>query len=249
MPSAGIHGFTGLLFAGYIENPYAKLGMILGSILPDADLIVSSVVYLITGKVDAGKKIHRTWSHSWLVHASFFIIGIIFFYLYNIQFNIAYYHIGFFLIALACMMMLHSLLDYLYIGYMTASDAEQNIAPGVALWLPMTSKKYALWPQVFSQQSYNIITAIDFLPDPLFFAGLTYLHLVRYGIIIQSIIFVAISFIFFCVFVGFFIYALKERECASDSFVVAIHYPGVFFLGILLIIPILFCDTIRSFFW
>lgn len=241
MPSAGIHGFTGLILAGCVDDSSLKLGMVVGSMLPDADLIVSSLAYLATGKVDAGKKIHRTWSHSWVVHFIICMIGLI----------LAHYTIahssGQFLIGLACLMAIHSLMDYLYIGYMTESDAQQNIEPGVALLLPLTQKKYALWPKVFSERGYNLITAIDFLPDPIFIGSLVALSLYYQTNHELQIFFFIVSVIFLVIFITFFMYAYQPLK--SDFFTVAIHYPGIVCLIIVLCIPCFFVATIERFCW
>jgi membrane-bound metal-dependent hydrolase YbcI (DUF457 family) len=77
MAQAGIHGFIGLIVAQRMPNPKRfRLGFILGSVLPDADILVAGPVMLVGLSPD---DFHRTFSHSVFTAAgvavAFFLIG------------------------------------------------------------------------------------------------------------------------------------------------------------------------------
>jgi membrane-bound metal-dependent hydrolase YbcI (DUF457 family) len=77
MAQAGIHGFVGLIVAQRMPNPKRfRLGFILGSVLPDADILVAGPAMLIGLSAD---DFHRTFSHSVFTAAgvagAFFLIG------------------------------------------------------------------------------------------------------------------------------------------------------------------------------
>ncbi len=235
MPSAGIHGLTGLAFASCVTNPYMKLGMILGSMLPDADLIVSGLAYLITKDIEIGKKIHRSWSHSFIIHS---MLGILGGGIFGIFPSAAH-----FLLGLAAMMVFHSILDYFYIGYMTISDLKNKVEPGIAFLAPFSFKKWAFYPKVFSDKVYNIWMAADFLFDPIlpgFFLFFSYQHQTN----VEIFTFVFVVTIFFAIAFLVFIFLSIFSDITADNFTIIIHYPGLFFLCFILIAPLLFWETL-----
>lgn len=77
MAQAGIHGYIGLIVAQRMPNPRRfRLGFILGSVLPDADILLAGPAGLVGLSAD---DFHRTFSHSVFtaagVAAAFFLIG------------------------------------------------------------------------------------------------------------------------------------------------------------------------------
>ncbi|MHA2368396.1 MAG: metal-dependent hydrolase [Candidatus Hodarchaeales archaeon] len=65
MAPTGAHGIIGLGLARTTRNPYAKLGLVLGSIAPDLDLTLGMFLVLF-GWINTPKDAHRTFSHGFL---------------------------------------------------------------------------------------------------------------------------------------------------------------------------------------
>ena len=89
----------------------------------------------------------------------------------------------------------------------------------------------------------------DFWPDPLLFTGpVLYLAWKYQTNIALFWPFSMISIAFFFIFLGFFIFAIY-KSTPSDSFTIALHYPGIIFLILCLLFPFLFWETIAKFCW
>lgn len=236
MPSSGVHGAIGLIIASFLENEYAKLGAVIGAVAPDADLIVGTALYAITGKVEIAKKVHRTLSHSLVIHGIIAGIGISF-----IPWSAP---LGNFIIWFAIMMAGHVFLDLSYIAFMTKKDHEQNISPGIMVFAPVSFKKISWWARAFEDRGYNIMLSIDMLLDPIIF----YAPILYFAWKFQTNsniwwVFFITSLALFFVFLIFTLYAML-KDISTDIFSVRLYYPGLPSLCITLSLPLFFQQTI-----
>lgn len=239
MPPVAVHAITGIAISSLIDNPYWKLGAIGGSLLPDADLLVASAGYLVTGKIDTAKKIHRTFTHSLFVHGAIAVSGLLF---HNVTW-------GIFLIIFAATMTLHVAMDYLYFGFMSQEDVVNDTSPGVALLAPLTMKKFILHHKVLSDRGYQLFLVTDYLTDPiLYYAPL--LYFAWYFQTDQQLWWplVAISIIYLIIIVGF-LFAALLRTIALDKFTVYLYYVCVPCLLLSLVFPFLCWETVQKLHW
>lgn len=65
MAPTGVHGIIGLGLTRTTRNPYAKLGLVLGSIAPDLDLTLG-MFFMLCGWINTPKDAHRTFSHGFI---------------------------------------------------------------------------------------------------------------------------------------------------------------------------------------
>ncbi|MEM3342053.1 MAG: metal-dependent hydrolase [Thermoplasmata archaeon] len=88
MPPIGVHFFIGVAAVLVLkkffreENTIRALswGILAGVVVPDADLVVSSVIYLIPGIGMAGSKfVHRTFTHSLFTLLALLVVSLAFF--------------------------------------------------------------------------------------------------------------------------------------------------------------------------
>ena len=238
MPSSGIHGMAGLLAALAIDNEYGKLGAVLGAVIPDIDILVASIYYLKSRDVNVSKKIHRTYTHSLVVHASIACIaGILFAFSSNL---------AMFLMAFAMMMAVHTLMDYAYICFLSQADAKNSYEAGVSLFAPFSKKKFGLFSKVFSDKAYKSILTADALGDPLVFhAPLLYfswLHQTDQSFFYP---FTILSILFFCILIIFQILAIFGKS-STDRFTVQVYYFAIFCLTLTIIYPLFFVKTIQQ---
>ncbi|MFW9914788.1 MAG: metal-dependent hydrolase [Candidatus Thorarchaeota archaeon] len=77
MAPTGAHGIIGLVLARTIRNPYAKLGLVLGSIAPDLDLTLGMFLVLF-GWINSPKDAHRTFSHGFILIGTLGALALLF---------------------------------------------------------------------------------------------------------------------------------------------------------------------------
>ena len=242
MPSTGIHGITGIIAASLIPDEYGKLGAVIGSIIPDSDLLIGSIGYILTRNVDVPKKIHRTFTHSYVIHLGIALLG-------SLIFFTGWNSIGIFLMCMAMMMAVHSTTDFCYVAFMNQKDYKNGILPGIAIFAPMSMKKKALFAKVFSDKIYNVLLSLDFIIDPIiFYTPVLYLAWAMKSEFSYWSITIIITSVFAVIFTAFFIYAITGN-CKPEKFVVAIYYPGIFFLLFTLSIPFIFNDIFQRLEW
>src|ERR1051326_7013699 len=85
MAPVSVHFALGVLAAAYAaprlkkapDRAAAALGFVAGVVMPDLDLIPSSLSFLVTGTTATGKVIHRTLTHSYVVCAIVVVVGLL----------------------------------------------------------------------------------------------------------------------------------------------------------------------------
>lgn len=65
MAPTGAHGLIGLILARTTRNPYAKLGLVVGSVASDLDLTLG-MFFMLFGWINTPKDAHRTFSHGFI---------------------------------------------------------------------------------------------------------------------------------------------------------------------------------------
>jgi len=167
MPTLGMHSLLGLFMSSQVKNKIMTVALVFGSLIPDVDLVVAVIAYFLPGgSIDAGKYIHRSWSHSLITIGFIFLIGIIIY--KSTQEETSWNIYGVFFAFMAIGMIVHSLADVIYIGYFTAADAAALYNPGVALLWPLRMDRFALLPVQVNNMVYNFLITSDFWTDSLF---------------------------------------------------------------------------------
>ena len=65
MAQSGIHAFSGILLSKLLKNKkWLVPSLIFGSILPDIDILISAIAFLLGGTINDAESIHRTFTHS-----------------------------------------------------------------------------------------------------------------------------------------------------------------------------------------
>ena len=236
----GVHLLSGLILASFTKRKELKLGAVIGSILPDFDIIITAFAYLAIGERAAD--LHRSFSHSllFLVVVSGIVVSLRF--IPQIRKKTSYDFVGLG-IGLGAGILVHCFLDmfYLYgvqflwpfypelIGY--------PIAPFESFDTTLASDALKL----------KLLQTTDFYTDiflfyiPILF--LAYQMDKHEDIRTPFLIYIIIDFIVTSIFVG-----LSFRTSVSyEDHVIQLYYLGTFFLMISLIAPILFRDVIREF--
>lgn len=167
MPPTGAHGLIGLFIAGKINSKSGKVGFAWGSVFPDLDLLLSIFAFILTQDRDFTIYMHRSVTHSVVIMILILFGG----YCVSFLWKQRYPNLIPFLIGLTAGMLLHSLLDFLYLG-------------GVALFWPLQpmNERIILLPYTFEDLSpaFNdllakVISTLDGGFEAIYFLVLVYL--------------------------------------------------------------------------
>ena len=112
MPPTGAHGLIGLLIAGKIKSKPGKVGFAWGSVFPDLDLLLSVFAFILTQDRDFTIYMHRSVTHSLIVMLLILFCG----YCISFTWKQKFPNLFPFIIGLTTGMLLHSLLDFFYLG-------------------------------------------------------------------------------------------------------------------------------------
>lgn len=256
MPPIGIHFLVNFALAGavtYVLRSKASktvlaaisYGLIFGAVIPDTDLIVSCLSFLVTFDTAAGKFIHRTITHSVFGIVPIILVGLIGFYLFARKqknddvdkfsfINPKYLYT--FILALGTGMIIHTTLDLFYLV-------------GVKSLFPLSITEFLLGPlrkENLSTPLNNIINGIDFMVDTIYFMLVFYLacryktnlkrkRYLPYLSAINLIIFIPLTMTFFA-------------SATYDGFIIITYIPGVIFIVISTLgVPLCFKDTFDRF--
>ena len=250
MPTLGMHALLGFLGGSQTKHKIMTLAFIFGSLIPDIDIIVAVIAFLLPGgSMEASKYIHRAWSHSLITISLILVIGLVVFQLAKQQNNIQFSNYGIFLAFMAIGMVVHSIADVVYIGYYSHADAATGYNPGVALFWPLSFERFALLPLEVDDVVYNFLISSDFLTDSLFlyFPVLYLAYRTDTSIRIRKpLLFIAIidAIIF-----GLFTLISLLIPIAPDDMVFYTYIPGVFDVILVMIFPILMHETIEKIYW
>ena len=255
MPPIGIHFLVNFAVAGaltyLLRSKVSKTslgalsyGLIFGSVIPDTDLIVSSLSFLVTFDTAAGKLIHRTLTHSVFGIIPVILVGFIGFLVVRKQKNHNLDKFSFknrkyfytFILALGAGMAIHSFLDLFYLV-------------GVKAIFPLSTTEFLIGPlrkENLSIPLNNLINGIDFMVDTIYFM-LVFFLAYRYRTnlkkkrylpifsVINLIIFIPLTLIFF-------------TSATYDGFIIITYIPGVVFIVIsTLWVPLYFKNTFDRF--
>jgi len=256
MPPIGIHFLLNFAIAGaatYVLRSKASktvlaalsYGLIFGSVIPDTDLIVSSLSFLVTFDTAAAKFIHRTLTHSVFGIGPIILVGLIGLLLLarkqkkNNKDKFSFKNRKYlytFLAALGVGMAIHTALDLFYLV-------------GVKALFPLSTAEFLAGPlrkETLSTPLNNLINGIDFMVDTIYFMLVFYLGY-RYKTnlkkkrflppisIFNLIIFIPLTLIFF-------------STATYDGFLIIIYIPGVIYIFIsTLWVPLYFKITFDRF--
>ncbi len=236
----GVHLLSGLILASFSKRKEFKLGAVIGAILPDFDIIITAIAYLIIG--EAAADLHRSFSHSLLFIAVVTGITVSLGFIPPIKKRTDYDFLGLGL-GLGAGILFHCLLDmpYLY---------------GIQILWPFSTKMIGFPIAPFESFDTSIasdalklklLQTTDFYTDIfLFYIPILFLaHKMKKheDLHLPFLIYIIIDFIVTTIFVG-----LSFRTSVSyEDHTIQLYYLGTFFLMISLIAPILFRDVIREF--
>ena len=247
----GIHLLSGLLIASLSKRKEFKLAAVLGAILPDIDIVVAAVAYLIirsSGTAEAVTKaeaaveaIHRSFTHSLIfviaIPLLIFFVGLI----PRIKEKYNYDSTGFAL-GLFVGIAMHIFLDMLYI------DTVYFLWPSrIAVGFPIVP--FESFDEFAFQDMFKLkmLQTTDFYTDIFFFyipmIYLSYKMDVHKKIRLPFLIYAVLDFIVISVFFGL----MYNFNISYRNHVVYMYFPGTFFLLISVISPLLFRNVIREF--
>ena len=227
MPPIVVHLFAGLAAAAVLSRYTTRKrelfwGMAFGSLIPDADLIISSLAYPFTS-YETSEFIHRTFTHSLL------FIGIIFLFAYLVDKGLIKSLRGKAVLfyAFGAGVLVHTFLDPLYLI-------------GVKILFPFSMAEliYTPWPyDAMSDATKNILQGSDFATETI-----TYLFVhfaaVKFGTVNRFT-----RLLFPLAFINLGIYAtltLLFYHLPYSEFIVLVYIPGIFMIAIsTLCIPLL----------
>ena len=110
MPTLGMHSLIGIAMGSQTKNKIMTVALVFGSLIPDIDLLVAVIAYFLPGgSIDAGKYIHRSWSHSFITIGFIFILGLMIY--KSTQTETNWNNYGLFFAFMAVGMLFHSLAD------------------------------------------------------------------------------------------------------------------------------------------
>ncbi|MDP6155534.1 MAG: metal-dependent hydrolase [Candidatus Thermoplasmatota archaeon] len=256
MPPIGIHFLVNFAIAGavtYVLRSKASktvlaaisYGLIFGSVIPDTDLILSSLSFLVTFDTGAGKLIHRTFTHSIFGIVPIILVGLVGFLILvkkkeNDDKDIFSFknrkYLYTFILALGVGMAIHTVLDLFYLV-------------GVKTFFPISTSEFLLGPlrkENLSTPLNNLINGIDFITDTIYYMLIFYLatgyrtnmkkkRYLTYFTVINLIIFIPLTLIFF-------------SSVTYDGFLIISYIPGVIFIFVsTLWVPLYFKDTFDRF--
>ncbi len=247
----GIHLLTGLLLASLNKRKEYKLGAVVGAILPDIDIVVAAITYLIIrsrGTAEAiiqaeaaVEAIHRSFTHSLIFLAGIplliFLIGMIPSVKKKFEFDSIGFALGLFL-GLAS----HIFLDMLYI------DSVYFLWPSrLELGFPIVPFESFNEFALKDMFKLKLLQTTDFYTDIFFFyipiIFLAYKMDVHKKIRLPFLIYAIVDFITITVFFGL----MYNNSIPYRDHVVYLYFPGTFFLLFSVIAPFLFRDVIRKF--
>lgn len=236
----GVHLLSGLILASFTKRKEFKLGAVIGSILPDFDIIITAFAYLAIG--EAAADLHRSFSHSLLFLAVVTGITVSLGFIPPIKkkANYDFHGLG---LGLGAGILFHCLLDmtYLYGIQFLWPFSTQLIGFPIA---PFESFDTTLGSDALK---LKLLQTTDFYTDIfLFYIPILFLahKMKKYeDLHLPFLIYIIIDFIVTTIFVG-----LSFRTAVSyEDHTIQLYYLGTFFLMISLIAPILFRDVIREF--
>ncbi|MFW9903959.1 MAG: metal-dependent hydrolase [Candidatus Thorarchaeota archaeon] len=117
MAPTGFHGLLGLWIASRLDPKYSniRIGLVVGSVIPDLDLLGSVLIFILTSDVELTIAFHRSVTHSLV------IIGAILFFSYLAKLRFESVRLTYFplIIGLVGGMLLHITLDMFYFDGIT----------------------------------------------------------------------------------------------------------------------------------
>lgn len=232
----GIHILIGgLVLASFFKRKELKLGIVFGALLPDFDVFITAIVYLVAGQ-EASENIHRGPTHSFLVAAILAILIISLGFIPFVKKKWDYDFLGFGL-GLGLAMILHDIFDLFWLF-------------GAQIFWPFSSTFIGFPPvpkESLSALASKLVTTTDlyldifFLYIPMIF--LAYKMAVHKKLRIPYIVYSAIYF----ATVTFFVIWAFIGDLTPGEHEVLVYYPGTIFLLISIITPLLFRNVIREF--
>ncbi len=224
-------------------------GLILGSVIPDSDLIVSSLSFLVTFDTATGKLIHRTLTHSLVFIMPVILVGAV-----GMAIRIRDYggdkkkggdevrgdergeYIFPFILGLGIALALHTFLDLFYLV-------------GVKLFFPISLDEFFIGPfrkEILSTPVNNVINGIDFMSDTIIYMLVFYLCGIYGGmrkakwfipiiVVLNLVIFIPLTLIY-------------HGRASYDDFLVILYIPGIFYIALsTLVIPFMFRRTFEAY--
>ncbi len=247
----GVHFLSGLVLASFAKRKEFKLAAVIGSILPDIDIVVAALTYLIVRSKgtaeaiiqaeEAVRAIHRSFTHSLIfligIPLLIFLLGLVPSIKKKYDYDTTGFALGLFL-GLA----IHIFIDMLYIDtvyFLWPSNMEFGFPI-----VPFESFDEFAFQDMFK---LKLLQTTDFYTDIFFFyvpmLYFAYKMDVHKKIRLPFLIYSIIDFITITVFFGLmWNYSIPYRD-----HVVYLYFPGTFFLLISVISPILFRNVIREF--
>ncbi|MHA1406957.1 MAG: metal-dependent hydrolase [Candidatus Heimdallarchaeaceae archaeon] len=231
----GFHLLVGLVLASLWNRQEYKFAVVLGSILPDFDIFIVGVVYLIAGE-DAAMNIHRSFTHS------LFSIGVIMLVCLSLHFltrkkeTVNFDFLGL-AVGLGLGMTIHSILDLFYLSY-------------VRLFWPFSMKKisYAfVRDTILPTLHLKLLQVTDFYTD-IFFFHLPLVILAFKKDLLKRLRWYIVAFlaIDFAITTFFVVFAFNSTIGYTD-YVIYLYYPGTFFLLFSVFSPFIYRKMIVDF--
>lgn len=162
MTTGGFHLLSGLILASFIKNEKykkAKWGLVWGSIIPDIDIFVGIIVFLITGDFNSAVFIHRSVTHGFFAMGLVILIGFI---ISLTKPDLK--GVFLFSLAFAVGMLTHTFYDL--------------IDGSVAILSPFTFERYSFtgfdYVEYFGYPLYSVWNAFDCMSDVLFYLSISY---------------------------------------------------------------------------
>jgi len=253
MPTLGMHALIGFTLGSQTNNKIKTLALVFGSLIPDVDLIVGVLAYLLPGgSIDLAKHIHRSWSHSLITISLILVVGLILTELSkrNTLTNKKLVYLSSFLPFMALGMLIHSFADVLYIGYYSHIDAlDPTYNPGVELFWPVLTERFALLPIEVDDLIYNFLITSDFLTDslllyfPIIYLAFRNATSIKYR---KSILF--LSIVDFVIFFSLTLVSLLVPLPTDDMIFIA-YLPGVLDIIFVLLFPLIMHETIENIYY
>lgn len=169
MAPTGFHGLLGLILASLFEkkHQYIRIGLVIGSVIPDLDILGSVLIFLLTANTELTIAFHRSVTHSLVLITLILVVG----YLANLKFvsaNTIYFP---FTKGLAIGMVLHVILDLFYFDGVTLFWPFQPLGERIVV-LPFT---YEDLSPAFNSLTSKIIGTLDGHFELVFYLMLAHL--------------------------------------------------------------------------
>ncbi|UCE12312.1 MAG: metal-dependent hydrolase [Candidatus Heimdallarchaeota archaeon] len=135
MAPTGFHGLLGLILASLVDkkHQYVRIGLVMGSVVPDLDVLGSVLIFLFTANTELTIAFHRSVTHS-LVLISLILVVAYFASLWFVSAKTIYFPLT---IGLVIGMVLHVFLDLFYFDGVTLFWPFQHLDERIIV-LPFT---------------------------------------------------------------------------------------------------------------